>query len=167
MSEQLGFIFHKESCIQCHGCEMACKMWRQTERGVSWRRVLNIWQGAYPETTCASLSLSCLHCAEPACAEVCPTGAITKRENDGAVLQDSALCIGCRACLDACPYEVPQFGAGGLMQKCDLCAAEASAASGPPCAATCPTGALELAGLSPRRKKELEAEALAQYLKTK
>ena len=169
MNEQLGFVFRQDSCIQCHGCEMACKMWRQTERGVTWRRVLNLWQGDYPDVTCAALSLGCLHCAEPACVTVCPTGAITKRDTDGVVLADRSLCTGCQACLEACPYDVPQFGADGLMQKCDLCASGAPAVAGaaPPCVTTCPTGALDIAGLSPMRKKTLENDISALYQKTK
>ena len=163
MNEELVFVFHQDSCIQCHGCEMACKMWRKTEPGVAWRRVLNIWEGRYPQAACASLSLSCLHCAEPACAGACPTGAITKRHIDGAVLVDQSLCIGCRACLDACPYGVPQFGTDGLMQKCDLCVSEADGRLMPPCAATCPTGALALAAMTPDFKKEQENDMLRLY----
>jgi Fe-S-cluster-containing dehydrogenase component len=168
MNEQSGFIFHKESCIQCHGCEMACKMWRRTEPGVAWRRVLNIWQGQYPSVTCLSLSLSCLHCDDPACVAVCPTGALTKRDTDGAVLVERSLCAGCRACLSACPYDAPQFGADGLMQKCDMCAADASGtpadgSSAPPCVRTCPTGALELAVMTREQKKELEGDISVLY----
>lgn len=164
MSElQLGFIFHDDKCIQCYGCEMACKMWRDTEPGVVWRKVLNIWRGGYPEVSCTSLSIACLHCDAPACAAVCPTQAIAKTA-DGSVLVNEDLCIGCENCADACGYNVPQFGKSGLMQKCDLCATEQAEESGlyvPPCVRTCPTGALELFNMTSENKKVIENEILA------
>lgn len=164
---QRSIVFHKEKCIQCHGCEMACKMWRQTDRGVVWRRVLNIWGGTYPNATCTSLSISCLHCFEPACVEACPTGAISKRATDGLVLIDRNLCTGCQACLEACPYNVPQFGTDGLMQKCDMCNTTNAVTQAPPCVCTCPTGALELTTETPGKKIETEKVTSEIYLKTK
>lgn len=169
MNEQLGFIFQGDKCIQCHGCEMACKMWRGLNRDIVWRRVINIWSGVYPDVTCASLSLGCLHCNNPACMEACPTGAISKRGQDGVVLVDNALCTGCRACLEACPYDVPQFGADELMQKCDMCVESIGTgiyASAPPCVRTCPTGALEIAVVSAEQKAGAENEIAAQYRNT-
>lgn len=165
---QWGFVFHKESCIQCHGCEGACKMWRAMEAGVRWRRVRNIWEGAYPEVTCSSVSVSCLHCTDPACVRACPAQAITKRASDGLVLVDQAKCTGCRLCLEACPVGAPQFGSDGLMQKCDMCLSDSSGAPGaqsahPPCAATCPTGALELVKMSASEKRAAEQDIFSAY----
>ena len=104
--EQWGFVFKQENCIQCHGCEVACKTWRRVVLGVNWRRVINIWNGEYPHITCSSASFSCMHCSEPACVDVCPTGAVSKRESDGLVLVDANKCTGCQACYDACPYKI-------------------------------------------------------------
>ncbi|OGP54162.1 MAG: hypothetical protein A2Y65_00285 [Deltaproteobacteria bacterium RBG_13_52_11] len=143
MSTEYGISFLKEKCIQCHGCEVACKSWRGVESGVRWRRVDNIWHGSYPMVTSASASIACMHCVEPACVEVCPEGAIEKRALDGIVVVDSDACSGCQVCLDACPFEVPQFGVDGKMQKCDLCISAIDMDSEtPPCVATCPTKAL-------------------------
>jgi Fe-S-cluster-containing dehydrogenase component len=105
------------------------------------------------------------HCIEPACAGVCPTGAISKRDTDGAVLVDKALCIGCRACLDACPYNVPQFGTDGLMQKCDMCLGEETNTLRikPPCVSTCPTGALDIKTMVPQQKNDLDTEISRLY----
>jgi anaerobic dimethyl sulfoxide reductase subunit B (iron-sulfur subunit) len=154
---QKSFVFNRGKCLQCGGCETACKLWRAPERGIAFRRVLNLWQGSYPDVACSSLSLACLHCAEPACAAVCPAGAIAKRTSDGLVLVDQSLCTGCRACFDACPYGIPQYGADGLMQKCDMCASEPTAAA-PPCVCSCPTGALDIALLTVSQKRESEKE---------
>ena len=154
---QLGFVFVKENCIQCHGCEVACKSWRNVELGVKWRRVENIWKGTYPNVTCMSVSVSCMHCTEPACVEACPEEAITKRTEDGIVVVDRDTCIGCQSCLDACPFEVPQFGTDEKMQKCDMCAGErASDSEDPPCVATCPSEALVLKTVDVKMKKEME-----------
>ena len=51
--EQFGFFFVRENCIQCHGCEIACKSWRDVALGVKWRYVENIWEGAYPNVRCS------------------------------------------------------------------------------------------------------------------
>ena len=137
MSKKL--IFHPENCIQCHACELACVKWRELEDGVQYRRVSAKFEGAYPMPKLMTRSDACLHCEDPACAATCPVGAITKNE-DGIVLVDRDSCIGCRLCYDACPVQVPQFGADGTMQKCDMCIGT----DGPYCAAVCPTRAIEL-----------------------
>ena len=78
----------------------------------------------------------------PACIAACPTGAITKRAEDGIVVVDASVCNGCRECADACPYGAPQFGADGKMQKCNLCLDRLQAGKEPACVATCPGEAL-------------------------
>ena len=155
--EEFGFVFVKENCIQCHGCEVACKSWRNVEFGVKWRHVENIWEGVYPNVKCMSVSVSCMHCAEPACLESCPEGAISKRAEDGIVVVDSEKCIGCRTCFAVCPFDVPQYGADDKMQKCDMCVSEReSDKEDPPCVRTCPTDALVLMKMDEKKKKETE-----------
>ncbi len=165
---QWGFRFDPGTCIQCLGCEAACKIWRRTENGIRWRRVINVWHGAYPDVRCTAASLSCQHCAHPACMTVCPAEAITKGP-DGIVSVDREKCIGCRACFDACPYGVPQYGADGLMQKCDLCADEPAMRpdeaggrphGGPPCVASCPTRALTVVEMTAEEKIKSERTIL-------
>jgi anaerobic dimethyl sulfoxide reductase subunit B len=145
MSEKCSILFIQKKCIQCHGCEVACKSWRNVEIGVNWRRVNICWHGGYPDVKMVPVMVACLHCAKPACVAACPTGAIEKRAADGVVLVNQEKCIGCKVCLEACPYSVPQFGADGKMQKCDRCFQETDGrCSVPPCVATCPTKALQL-----------------------
>jgi len=161
MSDQeWGFNFDPASCTQCHACEAACKNWRQVEPGVRWRRLVNIWRGSYPNVTSSTVTVACQHCAEPACMAVCPTGAISKMATDGIVLVDQELCIGCTACLPACPFAVPQFGLDEKMQKCDFCLDQPGSPA-PPCVRTCPTGALTIARKSASEKLLLEKELQA------
>jgi len=155
MSE-LGFVFHSDKCIQCHACQAACKNWRKLEHGVNWRRVQNQWQGSYPDIFISTLSVSCMHCVAPACMDVCPSGAISKRAEDGLVLVDSALCTGCRLCFEACPVGAPQFGADGLMSKCDFCSSGPHAGCCAVCVLTCPTQALEQHWMSVHQKETAE-----------
>lgn len=134
--------FDPGKCTQCHGCEIACKAWRELGYGVRYRRVLNLWQGAYPAVKNASLSLACLHCVEPACAAACPEDAISKRAADGLVAVDPSRCNGCGICAEACAFGVPQFGGNGIMQKCDRCWEQQLGSAALPCVDTCPGQAL-------------------------
>jgi anaerobic dimethyl sulfoxide reductase subunit B (iron-sulfur subunit) len=139
MAKQSGFFYDATRCIQCRTCEVACKTTRNTEAGIRWRKVIETWNGAYPSVTRDFFSLSCMHCENPACAAACPTGAITKRAEDGIVVVDKNKCNGCQDCFSACPYGVPQFGKDGVMQKCDFCI---EIGGEPACAVSCPSGAL-------------------------
>jgi anaerobic dimethyl sulfoxide reductase subunit B (iron-sulfur subunit) len=156
--------FFPEKCTQCHGCEIACKSWRDLPYGIHYRKVLNLWEGHYPGIKNASLALSCLHCVEPACMAACPEEAIAKRNSDGLVLVDQTLCTGCQICADACPFGVPQFENDGIMQKCDLCCDQPLGQAAPPCVDTCPGGALAIATVSPSEKKTHE-EKIAWMLR--
>jgi anaerobic dimethyl sulfoxide reductase subunit B len=160
--EQFGFLYVKENCLQCHGCEVACKSWRNIELDVKWRRVKNIWVGTYPNVSCQSVSVSCMHCVEPACVDACPQKAIRKRPEDGIVVVDRETCIGCKACGQACPFGVPQYGQDNKMQKCDMCASERNSDMiDPPCVMTCPTQALLLSKMDVARKRDAEKSVKA------
>jgi len=152
--------FDSEKCTQCHGCEIACKAWRELDYGVQYRRVLNLWRGEYPNVKNASLSLACLHCVDPACAAACPENAIFKRVKDSLVVVDQTLCTGCEICAGACAFGVPQFGADGIMQKCDFCRDQQLAGAFPPCVDTCPGKALSFIEIS-------QAEKMVHQEKTK
>jgi anaerobic dimethyl sulfoxide reductase subunit B (iron-sulfur subunit) len=144
MSKQYGFYYDSTRCVQCRTCEVACKGTHNIEPGVQWRRVIETWKGAYPNVTRVFFSLACMHCEKPACVAICPTGAITKRTRDGIVVVDRDKCNGCRDCFSACPFGVPQFGADGIMQKCDFCL---ETGAGPVCVASCPSDALKFGAL--------------------
>jgi len=143
LKTQYGFYFDSERCIKCKACEIACKQWHGIKAGtVKLRRVMEVTSGAFPDVKRHFFSISCRQCAKAPCITACPNGAISKRAEDGIVVVDRQKCIGCRTCLDACPFGVPQYGEDGTMQKCDMCLDRLEQGQKPICAETCPTGAL-------------------------
>lgn len=156
---QLGFYFDQSRCIGCFTCVVACKDWHNVEAGpASWRRVKAIERGKFPEVFVAFLSIACCHCAEPACVLACPADAITKREEDGIVVVNPEKCQGqdrCDLCLQACPYEAPQFSGedNAKMQMCDLCLDRWAEGKKPVCVDSCPMRALDAGPMDDLRGK--------------
>jgi anaerobic dimethyl sulfoxide reductase subunit B (iron-sulfur subunit) len=155
----LAFWFDASACSGCKACQVACKDKHDLPPGVRWRRVYEVTGGgweprgdAWLNTVFAyNVSMACNHCEAPICAEVCPTRAITKRE-DGLVLIDADRCMGCRYCEWACPYGAPQYdAAAGVMTKCTFCADEIDRQP-PACVAACPLRVLDFGTV-----EELEA----------
>ncbi|EKL04714.1 4Fe-4S binding domain protein, partial [Vibrio cholerae HC-17A1] len=115
MSTQYGFYIDSSRCTGCKTCELACKDFKNLSPEVNFRRIYEYaggdWteqDGVYTQNVFAYyLSISCNHCDDPACVKVCPSGAMHKRE-DGFVVVNEEVCIGCRYCHMACPYGAPQ-----------------------------------------------------------
>jgi len=125
-------------CIGCRACEHACSECPD-HAGHSMIH-LDVFDRATSVQTAPTV---CMHCAEPACAAVCPADAI-KIDAEGIVLTAAAeRCIGCGSCALACPFGVPKIDAEReLMTKCDLCYHRTSVGDAPMCATVCPSGAL-------------------------
>lgn len=154
---EYALVFDPERCCGCCGCVNACRAWR----GASRRRMELIWLHAETSPSPRHLALSCRHCVEPACLTVCPGDAIHKAD-DGVVTVDEAACLGCRACAEACSFDVPRFHPeSGVMEKCDLCPELRTEGIAPPCVATCPTGALRLKLVDCAEKRKAEQALLA------
>jgi Fe-S-cluster-containing dehydrogenase component len=129
---------HKKDCMGCHACEVACK--QEHGLGVGPRLIKVI------ENSPLFISVYCHHCAKAPCAEACPVDAIS-RTNEGIVLIDEVLCIGCRECIDACPFNAMQFEEqNNVAVKCDLCIERLAEKKQPACISVCPTGCLRLGG---------------------
>ncbi len=120
--KQVGFYDDLSSCIGCRTCEIACKDKNNLEVGPRLRRVIEVDGGTAPHLWSYKVSMSCFHCARPACIKACPVGALVKREKDGIVIPDPEKCIGCRRCEWACPYRAPQYDpASKKIFKCNYC----------------------------------------------
>jgi Fe-S-cluster-containing dehydrogenase component len=136
-AKKLGLVIDLDVCVGCHACATACKEWNSgghssplpdfnpygtDPSGVWFNRVHSFEEGDGAGARTVHFPRSCLHCEEPACVSVCPTGASYKRAEDGIVLVNAEICIGCKLCSWACPYGAREFDADdGVMKKCTLC----------------------------------------------
>lgn len=156
---QWGFMVNTNNCVGCKACEVACKQRNGLKPGEArLRMVASVESGTFPNVQARNYSMACMHCASPACMEVCPANAIVKDE-DGAVLGIRDKCIGCKACFFACPFGVPSYREeDGTMVKCDLCADRRAMGLDPACAHTCFYGGLK-AGPLEELSSELKESA--------
>lgn len=150
---QLGFYFDMTRCVGCRVCQIACKDRIGLEDVVSrTRRVDSYEAGEYPNAAVYHLSIACNHCENPACASVCPTGATYKAE-DGTMRYDAELCIGCHACVGACPYQAPQPLENGKIAKCDSCFTLRENGMNPVCVDACIMRCLDFGEIDELKKK--------------
>jgi sulfite dehydrogenase (quinone) subunit SoeB len=135
--KQLALVIDLNVCVGCHGCVTSCKSWNSSGlsgplpdknpydkniAGTFFNRVQTFETGKYPNTDTIHFPKSCLHCEDPPCVECCPTGASFKREEDGIVLVNTDICIGCKYCSWNCPYGMRELDAKErVMKKCTLC----------------------------------------------
>ncbi len=160
---QLALVIDLNVCVGCHACVTSCKEWNtsgaagtmgdqnpygEDPTGTFFNRVQTFEVGEYPNTQTVHFPKSCLHCEDPPCVPVCPTGASYKRAEDGIVLVDYDKCIGCKYCSWACPYGARELDAQQkVMKKCTLCVDRIYDASlperdrKPACVLACPTNA--------------------------
>lgn len=125
-------------CVGCAACAVACKMENEVPPGV-----FNLWirereVGTYPDLVVEFRPEQCLHCENPPCVPVCPTGA-SYQTPDGLVLVDPRKCIACGACTAACPYDARYLHPKGYVSKCTFCAHRIEQGRLPACVETCPT----------------------------
>jgi Fe-S-cluster-containing dehydrogenase component/formate-dependent nitrite reductase membrane component NrfD len=137
-----GFAIDQTKCIGCHACSTACKSENDVPLGVHRTWVKYIERGLYPDVQRNFLVTRCNHCANPPCARICPVTAMYQRD-DGIVEFDPDQCIGCKACMQACPYDAihvdPETGTAA---KCHYCAHRVDIGLEPACVVVCPVHAI-------------------------
>lgn len=148
MAKQLGFLVDASLCIGCSTCAMACKNQYHQEVGVVWRQLYPLSEQLYPHRERAFYSLACNHCENPCCMEDCPVGAFSKRD-DGIVVHDTDVCIGCGNCVRSCPFGAPRYNEQTRKaEKCSMCYQRIDEGLLPACVQSCPTGALQMIDLA-------------------
>lgn len=137
-----GFVIDNRRCIGCHACTIACKAEHNTPLGVNRTWVKYVEKGTYPETRRLFTVHRCNHCEEPPCVDICPVTSLHKRP-DGIVDFDSERCIGCKACMQACPYDALHIDPEThTSSKCNYCAHRVSRGVEPACVVVCPAEAI-------------------------
>ena len=137
-----GFVLDQRKCIGCHACTVACKMENDVPLGAFRTWVKYIEKGEFPNTRRYFAVLRCNHCDDAPCVTICPTVALFKRE-DGIVDFDNSRCIGCKSCMQACPYDALYIDpTTHTAAKCHYCAHRTEVGLQPACVLVCPEQAI-------------------------
>ncbi len=157
-----GILYNAKACIGCRECESACKSRRdlptvnEPELDADNWTIIKLYQEEENQHIYSFIKRNCMHCVDPACVSACPVGAMQKTP-DGPVIYDETICIGCRYCMAACPFDIPKYEWEKVfprVQKCDMCADRIAAGNEPACVAACKIGALKFG-----KRSDLLAEA--------
>ena len=136
---QYGFAIDQRTCIGCHACTVACKTEHDIPVGQFRTWVKYVDSGSFPDTTRSFGVMRCNHCTDAPCIKICPTQALYKRD-DGIVDFDNERCIGCKSCMQACPYDAIYIDEDtNTAAKCNLCAHRVDEDLEPACVVVCPT----------------------------
>lgn len=137
-----AFVIDQRKCIGCHACTVACKSEHDVPIGVYRTWVKYIEKGQFPDSRRYFLVNRCNHCDNAPCVAICPTKALYKRE-DGIVDFDSSRCIGCKSCMQACPYDALYIDPySHTAAKCNYCAHRVEVGLEPACVVVCPERAI-------------------------
>ncbi|MBI1194039.1 MAG: 4Fe-4S dicluster domain-containing protein [Bacteroidetes bacterium] len=137
-----GFVIDNRKCIGCHACTVACKSEHDVPLGVNRTWVKQVEKGSFPNTRRMFSVMRCNHCTDAPCVTICPTQALFIRA-DGIVDFDNRRCIGCKSCMQACPYDAlyidPETHTAA---KCNYCAHRVDLGLQPACVIVCPEHAI-------------------------
>jgi Fe-S-cluster-containing dehydrogenase component/formate-dependent nitrite reductase membrane component NrfD len=135
-------VVDQSRCIGCHACTTACKSENLVPLGVTRTYVKAVEVGLFPQVRRSFQVTRCNQCEDAPCVSACPTGAMYRRE-DGIVDFEKSVCIGCKACMAACPYDAifinPEDHSA---EKCNLCSHRVDVGLEPACVVVCPVEAI-------------------------
>jgi tetrathionate reductase subunit B len=141
MEKRWAMLIDLEKCIGCHTCAVACWKENNVPLNTYWSWVKVVETGTYPNVKVSSLPRLCNHCDNPPCVTVCPVKA-TYKNQDGAVIIDHSICIGCGYCIQSCPYDARSVDPNVHMAvKCTFCTHRIAKGLTPSCVDACPTNA--------------------------
>ena len=137
-----GFVIDNRKCIGCHSCTVACKTENRVPLGVNRTWVKYVEKGKFPQARRVFQVTRCNHCEKPPCVEICPVSAMFQRR-DGIVDFNPEQCIGCKACMQACPYDAIYLDPErNITAKCHFCAHRVEVGLQPACVTVCPEQAI-------------------------
>jgi Fe-S-cluster-containing dehydrogenase component len=142
-----GMVIDTRKCVGCMDCVVACKTENDVPDGYCRDWIEYRLAGAMPDLHLTITSERCNHCDRPPCVSCCPTGASHVREQGRLVLVDHDRCIGCKACLAACPYGARFINPAGYADKCTFCVQRIDQGLLPACVAVCPTHSMSFGDL--------------------
>lgn len=143
---RFGMTVDRRLCVTCNACVLACKTENRVPDGAARCWTAQEERGAFPNLAVETRSERCNHCENAPCVTACPTRA-SHHAAGGIVDVDAELCIGCKACIVACPYEARYVHPEGHVDKCNFCRHRVARGLAPACVAVCPTGALAFGDL--------------------
>ena len=144
---RLGFLLDSDSCIGCHACTVACKSEHDVPLGVNRTWVKYIETGSFPNVSRHFSVMRCNQCEDAPCMSICPTNALFRADN-GVVDFNDDNCIGCKACMNACPYDALYINpATNTANKCNFCNHRIEVGLEPSCVVVCPVHAIKVADL--------------------
>ncbi len=151
--KQYGMVIDESRCVGCMACIVACKRENNVPPENFRTRVIEITKGKFPKLRTEIRAELCNHCDVAQCVTACPTGASYKKE-DGTVQVDTSKCVGCKACIAACPYDVRYINhEHGYVDKCTFCEPRVKEGKKPACVTTCPGKARIFGDLSNEHSK--------------
>lgn len=162
--QQYAFVVDLDRCSGCKACVSACHSLNGLDEDEMWRNVGAIHGSETPYLQ--TITASCHHCVDPACAAGCPVLAYEKDPATGIVHHLDDQCIGCQYCVLKCPYDVPKYSARkGIVRKCDMCASRLAVGEAPVCAQACPHEAIRIEIVDQQAVRETST-ATAQLIPT-
>jgi formate dehydrogenase iron-sulfur subunit len=158
LKRRKGLLISPELCTGCRGCQSACKEWNklpaEKTRNLGtyenppdltpnlYNRIRFVEKSGKNGLDWLFISRRCMHCGDAGCMAICPAPGALHRNRFGFVVFNKNVCIGCKLCRAACPFDIPRYDASEKISKCHLCSDRVENGLPPACAKTCPTGAI-------------------------